>query len=158
MPGSPPKPPMSRRKTAAIGLAVVAAGLYPLAVATGLATARPGSVHAPLWVVGLTGACFVLAGTLILIPERQVRLRGFAVGVLVSAFAVIFDWVAFGPGERSFSGSLSFGGLALHSGGGALGGRIAFGGAALVMDAFALWVWYRWLRGPAPSPGSEPRD
>jgi ABC-type branched-subunit amino acid transport system permease subunit len=147
---------MSRRQSVLMGLVFVAAGAYPFAIGIGLAQARPGSVHAPLWVVALAGGCFVLVGALLLAPDRDVRLKGLVGGVLVTAMALIFDWVAFGPGERHFSGALSIGGMAARSGTGETGGRIAFGVAAVLLDAFALWGWYRWLRGlTEPTRGAQ---
>jgi len=150
--------PLPRRKAVLMGLAFVAVGLYPLAIGVGLATARPGSVHAPLWVVALAGTCFVLVGTVLAVPQGDVRLRGPLVGLVVTALAAIFDWVAFGPGERHFGGAMSFAGASIATGTSEASGRIAFGIAAAMLDAFALWGWYRWLRGPAPRAGGEPQS
>ena len=152
-PGAATVPPLTRRKAVLMGLAFVAAGAYPFAIGIGLVRPPPGSVHAPLWVVALAGGCFVLVGALLLVPDRDVRLKGLIGGVLVTAMALIFDWVAVGPGERHFSGGLSIGGMSARSATGETGGRIAFGVAAVLLDAFALWGWYRILR-----PGEAPAD
>ncbi len=140
-----------------MGLAFMAAGAYPFAIGIGLVAPRPGSLHAPLWVAALAGGCFVLVGALLLLPQQDARLRGLVGGVLVTAMALIFDWVAFGPGERHFSGGFSFGGLAARSGSDEASGRIAFGVAAVLMDALALWGWLRWLRSLA-GPGGGARN
>ncbi len=148
--------PLSRRNSILMGLAFIAMGLYPLAIGLGFATARPGSVHAPLWVVALAGACFVLVGTVLAVPQNDLRLRGLLVGLMVTALAAIFDWVAFGPGERHFSGGISFAGSSMRTGASEASGRIAFGIAAVILDAFAMWGWYRWLRG-SRAEGTGPR-
>jgi hypothetical protein len=86
-------------------------------------------------------------GVSLLTPQMNGRIRGFLVGVLVTCLALIFDWIAFGPGERHFSGAMSFGGSWIGSRSDGTSGRIAFGVAAAVLDLFAAWGWYRWLRG-----------
>ena len=151
-PTSAAQPPLSRRASIAAGLAFIAAGMYPLAIGLGFAAARPGSVHAPLWVVAIAGACFVFIGAAFAVPRGDVRLRGFLLGLVVTGLALVFDWVAFGPGERHFSGGVSFAGTALRAGSGETSGRIAFGIAAVVLDAFAAWGWYRWLQALANGP------
>jgi hypothetical protein len=128
------------------GLVAMAAGLAPMALATGFITPRPGSMRAPEWVVFLAGCTFFLAGWLILLPEQWVKIRGFLGGVLLTGFAAVFDWVAFGPGTRQFSAGLSIGPLSTSGSSSELTGRVVFGIAAASMSLFALWVWGRWLR------------
>lgn len=117
-------------------------------------------MRAPEWVVFLAGCTFFLSGWLILLSERWVRTRGFLGGLLLTGFAAVFDWIAFGPGERHFSGGLSIGPLSTSGSSGELTGRVVFGIAAASMSLFALWVWGRWLRSlleqdPTPSIESE---
>ena len=92
---------------------LMAAGLAPMALATGLLTPSPGNMRAPEWVVFLAGCTFFLSGWLILLPERWIKTRGFLGVVLLTGFAAVFDWVSFGPGERHFSGGLSIGPLSI---------------------------------------------
>ena len=61
-------------------------------------------------------------------------------------FASIFVWIAFGPGERRFSGGFSIGPLFTSSASSEMEGRIVFGIAAVLLSAFALWGTYAWLR------------
>jgi hypothetical protein len=149
---------LSRRGEIFAGLAAIAAGAWPLAIGLGVAKVDPRTVHAPLWVVAAAGACFVLAGMALLAPRDRVRLRGFAAGLVVTALAAVCDWIAFGPGERRFGQSISFAGAALRSSGGQISGRIAFGVGAVLLDAFALWAWYRWLKGDAAGPREKPQS
>ena len=72
-PTSAAQAPLSRRASIAAGLAFIAAGMYPLAIGLGFAAARPGSVHAPLWVVAIAGACFVFIGAAFAVPRGDVR-------------------------------------------------------------------------------------
>ena len=137
---------LTPRARLVFGLFAMAAGLAPMALATGLLTSRPGSMRAPEWVVFLAGCTFFLAGWLILLPERWVKTRGFLGVVLLSGFAAVFDWVSFGPGERHFSGGLSIGPLSTFGSSSELTGRIVFGVAAASMSLLALWIWGRWLR------------
>jgi hypothetical protein len=140
------------------GLASIAAGAWPLAIGLEIARVDPRTVHAPLWVVALAGACFVIAGMALLAPRENVRLRGFFAGLVVTALAAVCDWIAFGPGERRFGQSISFAGAAMRSGSGELSGRIAFGVGAVLLDAFALWAWYRWLKGDAARARENPQS
>jgi hypothetical protein len=61
--------------------------------------------------------------------------------LLVTCFALTFDWVAFGPGERKFSGSFSFGIAATGFQPGELFGRASFGVGAVVLDIWAIAMW-----------------
>lgn len=151
----PAQQPMTRRQSLFVGIAFIAVGVYPLAIGLGFAAARPGSVHAPLWVVAIAGACFIFIGAAFAAPREDTRLRGFLLGLMVTGLAIVFDWVAFGPGERHFSGGISFAGNAMRAASDETSGRIAFGIAAVILDAFAAWGWYRWLQALRGGPGAE---
>jgi hypothetical protein len=153
----PLKPQISRRTAIAMGLALIAAGAYPLALGLGLAAARHGRLHGPLWVAALAGTCFILVGALLLIPESSSRLRGFVGGVFVTALASTFDWIAFGPGERYFGAGFPAVAWSPHSGSSETSARIVFGLAAVILDAVALWGWVRWARDPGEPDGQSKR-
>jgi hypothetical protein len=83
------------------------------------------------------------------------------IGLTVSlGLALVFNWVAFFPGERHFSSTFSVPGVSISTGGGQLAGRILFGLGALLADAIvlhALWWQLRRARTPAPhDPGAPP--
>jgi hypothetical protein len=137
---------LSPRARLAMGLVFVLAGLPIMALATGLITPRLGSMHAPPWVVFLAGVSFSLVGLLILLPDTMGKFRGFLGAVFMVGFASIFVWIAFGPGERRFSGGFSIGPLFTSSASSEMEGRIVFGIAAVLLSAFALWGTYAWLR------------
>ena len=100
----------------------------------------------PEWVVFLAGGTFFLAGWLILLPEGWLKTRGLLAAMLLSAFAAVFDWISFGPGERHFSGGMSIGPLFSAAANDKDAGRIVFGIASVLMSLLAVWVWLRWLR------------
>ena len=98
----------------------------------------PGATH-------LIGLVFVVAGILPMLAAfdigPQAPLAGGLFGVLALAgLAAIGNWVAFGPGPRACSGSISLSwlwGAADFSG---LACRISFGLGALITDAFLCWM------------------
>jgi hypothetical protein len=89
------------------------------------------------------GLIFVFGGVLIALPTGRVRARRVFAALLVTAFAVCFDWIAFVPGERHFSGGISIGAGAFGFSPGALAGRIIFGIPAVLMTVAALVMWVR---------------
>jgi hypothetical protein len=100
------------------------------------------------------GLMFVFAGIVLALPPSYATWRNLVTALLMTCFAITFDWVAFGPGERHFSGSImGFGFLP-----GELMGRIAFGLFAVILDICAVAMWIgqcrRWFgRGAATGPG-----
>lgn len=149
--------PASPREMVGIGCIAAGAGGYFLLVGAGLlpVPGGPAKLHAPLWVVLCAGLIFFLAGAAIVLqvagranaqgelPEHAplwIRIAQYMIGVAIFAsFALIGSWIAFGPGERTFSGSIgSFeGGIAASI------GRTAFGIGAIIMwfgtAAFAIY-------------------
>jgi len=148
-------PELAPRTRLVLGLGMLAAALPPVLIAIGVIVPRPGTVHAPKWIVLLAGCLFVFGGVLILLPARMRLLRGFLGGLLVTALGVVFDWIAFGLGDRRFSGGMSIGPLFNSTGSDEAGGRIAFGIAGVLITLFALWAWGKWLRSLLASGADE---
>ena len=141
------------------GPLLLAAGGLGLAVAFGLIQLGPSRTHAPLWIVGAIGVSFAAMGLVLLLDGFAAlrRLRGWLAFVFLVSFAAVFNWVAFGPGERHFTTRTSVGsgavGVATVAEGGELGGRIVFGVFAVLLDLLIaspliLRVWRR-LRSPS---------
>ena len=65
---------------------------------------------------------------------------------VVGALAAVFNWVAFGPGPRAFSGGISIPFVSVSGPQSEWSGRVAFGAGAVLIDAFVLWVIVRGLR------------
>jgi hypothetical protein len=96
------------------------------------------------------GLMFVFAGILIGLPPRYASWRNLLATLLITCFALTFDWVAFGPGERKFSGSID--GIGFIPG--ELLGRSVFGFFAIILDILAIAMWSG--RGPRVfGPGAE---
>lgn len=147
--------PASPRTTFVCGLIAVALGLFLLLVGFGIVPVNPRSVHAPMWTIWGAGVAFMLAGLSISVgaihgvsptgdlPKNTgwwMRLFYYVVGlVIVGALASIGTWIAFGPGERNFSGTGFF---LLSAEGRNTTGRIIFGFGAvltwLIAIAFAI--------------------
>lgn len=122
----------------AIGAYFVLVGLNVLPPPGG-----PRNQHAPFWIVFCVGACFLLAGLALFIQAfghadqsgelpacapRWMKLAQFLICFTIFAgLALIASWVAFGPGERAFSGSFI---VSAHGNG--LFGRFVFGFGAVL--------------------------
>jgi len=144
-----------------IGAVAMAAGAYFFVVGADLLPipGGPANLHGPLWLVLCVGLAFCLAGVAIVIqifghasdrgdlPASApfwIRLLQYLIGVAIFAcFGLIGTWVAFGPGERHFSGTIPLADPATNT---AIG-RIVFGiGAAIVWlcaAAFAAFGFHR---------------
>lgn len=146
--------PTERRWMAAL---FVAFGMFMLAMAFGIVKPRPGSVHAPLWVLASVGMVFNLGGVLVFLVGREGvdSLRNMVVWCFVLALAIPFNWIAFGEGERHFSGSVSGFGVSQINALGEATGRWVFGGFALLMDFILIASLIRYLRG---KPAFDPQD
>lgn len=136
--------------TAAIGgyFALVGGGLLPI-------PGGPANLHAPLWVLFCVGLAFLLAGIALLVQRfgradargelpadapPLLRVIQYLTGVAIFvSFALIGSWVAFGPGERAFSGTLMFPDARTNE----ILGRALFGVGAIISwacaVAFAVW-------------------
>jgi hypothetical protein len=133
------------RQKIVIGTGIAAIGAYFLLVGVG-ALPLPSELHGPMWLVLCVGLVFLLAGVAVMVQgfgrgNEQGELAADAapwlraaqylcVGVIFAAFAAIASWIAFGPGERSFSGTLPMVGAI-----GAFIGRAMFG-----LSAIVLWL------------------
>jgi hypothetical protein len=142
-----------------LGPVLSVAGLLGVGVGFGLIELEPERVRAPLWVLGAVGVAFVSLGLNLLLEGMEAlrRFRGWLGFAFLVSFASVFNWIAFGPGERQFSSRSSFGsggvGVTTAAESGELGGRIAFGVFAVLMNLLIaspliLWLWRRgraWL-------------
>lgn len=145
---APPSPKMK----AVIGIAAGAAGLYFLLVGAGVlpVPGGPSNVNGPLWILLCAGLAFLLAGAAVILQAlARANDQGefpadapswlpaaqYLIGVAIFAcFGAIGSWIAFGPGERVFSGSLFF----LSNDANAVVGRAAFGIGAVIVWICAI--------------------
>ena len=137
--------PLSPQAKVYVGAACAAMGLLTLALGTHAALNVPHAtgddfMYAPAALV------FVFAGVLLALPPERAALTRLFGALLITCFAVTFDWVAFGPGERHFAGGLSLGGVGIGARPGELFGRAMFGVGAVMFDIVAVVLWVRLLR------------
>jgi len=130
--GSQRAQPLLGVVVAAIGLSVAGSGIY-------------GAIHvepfnADRLMAVPAGLMFVFAGVLLGLPPDG-KWRNLLATLLVTCFALTFDWVAFGPGEREFTGSIGGFGFMPSE----WVGRALFGAFAVVLDIIAIGMWTgRW--------------
>jgi hypothetical protein len=140
---------LSRRGAFAMAAVFIASGVVPILV--GLGVMRPSGDLPPAWVAVAAGLVFMCGGLAVAVdygiahgigpdgdfpPDTPfaIRLANFLLGsAIVGLLTGIFGWVAFGPGPRTFSSTLSLPFLPLHRQSGEMSGRIAFGAATLLL-------------------------
>jgi len=96
------------------------------------------------------GLMFLFAGILIALPPAYTKWRSLLATLVITCFALTFDWVAFGPGERRFTGNID--GIWFIPG--EMMGRAFFGLFAVVLDVCAVAMWVRQCRQMFGSDGS----
>ena len=151
-----------------MGTAFTAAGLMIVFIALDWIHVDPSSIHAPRWVLAVCGGIFALPGIGMLYyafvnlaggggragagragrgardgPPVLLKLIGLTVTV---GMAAVFGWVAFGSGERHFSGGIGLGPIHLGGSSSGAGGRVVFGIGAVLIGALAVWGVIAWLR------------
>jgi hypothetical protein len=143
-----------RERLFAGGIAV-SFGLFIILLACSVVKTEQPAGHVPMWLGGIIGMAFFLAGCAMLLgglggeasadgtlsaatPMWLRVLQLVMVLGVVAALAALATWISIGPGERQFSASIS---------GGAAGpanatlGRIVFGfGALLTWGMFILFA------------------
>lgn len=124
---------------AAMGLTVAGSGIY------GAIHAEPFNADSLMAVP--TGSTFVFAGGLLGLPPDS-KWRDLLATLLVTCFALTFDWVAFGPGERQFTGSI---GLLSNE----WVGRTLFGAFSVLLDVLAIAMWTGRVKGQAIRPSDS---
>jgi len=154
----------------AMGLVGMAVGTIPLLAWLGILPTRPPAPgDAPAWIGGAIGLAFFLAGVVAMLrgvagasdstgelpvtAPRALRAANSLLAMPIPVLlALLFTWVALGPGERHFSIGASNGGSAIamgHSAGGDTIGRIAFGfGAVLgwiIVGSMLVSLARRWF-------------
>jgi hypothetical protein len=148
--------PLSRRGALLVGSLCVAAGCPPILIATGVMTGNlsPG---VPSWVGVAAGLVFVFGGAAVIVghavaagvgpdgdlpPGTPIAVRAtqyFLGFCIVGLLLAVSAWVAFGPGERHFSTTVSsFAGTTRSSQASERTGRIVFGMGAIAIGIF--WV------------------
>jgi len=138
----------SRGQRDAFGLIALLVGAGIMGVASGLWPDTLRGLNAPVWVLLAGGGLIALAGASLASHGRTPPwVQTVIANCIVTLFAAIPAWIAWGGSRRGFSASGGLGGTSL-----ALGvdladlGRMVFAGSAIVMGLIALTVWIAWLR------------
>jgi len=134
------------KPTIPVGVLFAGIGLYFVLVGVGVlpVPGGPRNLNAPLWVVVCAGLAFLLGGLAVIVgaagganekgtlpknaPAWMKAAQQLLVIAIFGVLAAMGTWVAFGPGDRQFSGNVPlFGGI------GEFVGRGVFGFGAVVM-------------------------
>lgn len=137
----------------AVGLALCAAGIGFAAYGL-LDPAAP--IQPDRFIALPVGIVFASAGVLLAFPGASLKWRSVCGTLLIAGFAVISNWIAFGPGERHFSGSVGGAGIAVSGPVGELTGRIAFGIGAVLLDAVLIFSLVKLFKLFAAPPDARP--
>ncbi len=131
-------------------------GLFVMLISFDIIPTPPENFNAPRIVVAAAGLVFALAGIMIFIggsfsqEEMNTPLLAWVWFVLklvvMAAFSSVFLWVGFGPGEREFQTTSSFGGVTTTGEGSSSFGRFLFGGAGVLFGLITLWVSFAQFR------------
>jgi hypothetical protein len=131
-----------------------APGAFLLGIATDAVPYDPAKVHAPAWVLAIAGAMFIACGFVVLANgfQRAAWVGRVAGPCVLLGLAAIANWVAFGDGDRHFSGGLEIAGTSASGPVNEVTGRAAFGFAALLLDLVTVvWIW-QWSFGKRDPP------
>ena len=146
---------LTPRGAIAFGVLFMACGTYPVLAGLGMVPMNP-TPGTPAWVVVATGGMFILAGLAIIVdyamagplqadgslPESAplfLRVTQYVLGLaIVGLMFAVFAWIAFGPGQRQFSSSISLPFWSSSGRSSERSGRIAFGIGAGFMGLFLV--------------------
>ncbi len=118
-------------------------GVWILLVALDVVPTDPSTLYAPRWVMGLCGLVFLGAGALIWINlHGSPWMSDTAAFVIIASMALVASWIAFGPGDRHFGGSIGLGPISVGTANSTLG-RIVFGFCAVTTWMIALIPLWR---------------
>jgi hypothetical protein len=130
-----------------VGIIVLLVGAGILALGSGVHPPLLAGAHAPTWVLLAVGGIFTLPGLILLSQGRTPPwLQALLGNCVITLFAIVPAWVAWGGDPRAFSSAAGFFGL-FASFSFANFGRIVFAGSALLIGLVACFIWLRWISG-----------
>ena len=133
----------SRRAEVAAGLLVIAGGLGVAALAAGHLFGQAGRLE-PV-VVMIAGMILVFVGAILVVPERNKALRAWFGALMITCIALLFDWLAFGPGEHHAARTANSN-LGLRTHFWEVPGQVMMLSGAVLFNLMALWAWLRTRR------------
>ncbi|MBM3373122.1 MAG: hypothetical protein FJY44_04540 [Betaproteobacteria bacterium] len=135
------------------GPAFFAMGLLVFGVLTGQVPANPGALRVQPAILGLIAFLFCTSGLGLMMARWQPKLAGFLGVIAFCCFVGLFNWIAFGPGDREFTRGKSGGSATPVS---ELESRLVFGLFAGALDILILYGLYHGLK--RRSAAARPRD
>jgi len=132
--------PLSRRGQVTVGLLVIALGFGVAAIAAIHLIMPPGKAVLDPVVVLIAGFAFAFGGAILVVPERRGRTRASFGALMITSVALLFDWVAFGPGEHHAKGGVAH----LRE----MSRHVLLASGAVLFNLMALWAWFRARRMP----------
>jgi divalent metal cation (Fe/Co/Zn/Cd) transporter len=122
----------------AYGLLLIVVGALPLSVAFGVLPVDEADVHAPMWVVAVSGIAILIAGCMIILGNHSWA-NDLLAGVLCLLFGVIGVWVALFSSSEGFSGGIPL----LSNAANVTLARWVFGGGALISFSISAYAFRR---------------
>jgi hypothetical protein len=140
-----------------MGILSLAAGVVIILIALDWIHVPPSSIHAPRWVLAICGGVFAVPGVAMLYygivngfggearPPGAMSQDGFTVVgwlvglVVMCGVTTVASWIAFGPGERTFTGGIGVGGVGVGGRSSGTGGRVVFGIGAVLTGVLTIW-------------------
>jgi hypothetical protein len=131
-----------------MGTAFAAGGVFPILAAFDVGPFKSSSINGPPW-IGIAAGSIFLAGAFFIWfhgpATRRPWLGGLFAFAMVSAFASLTNWIAFGPGPRECSSTVSLAMFTTARWVTGLECRIAFGIGAVMCNGLLLLIAGRGL-------------
>ena len=146
----------SRWTMVVLGLLVAAMAIFPMLDALEFFPGSVSRMNAPPWVVFLAGSLFFIVGMWVfllgVVGGASANTIGGGVGLIIFlGLAAIFNWIAFGGGDRNdCSGGISAFGIGLERAVAEMECRAGFGWCALLLDFLLLRGIAWWIVQRAP--------
>jgi hypothetical protein len=137
-----------RTKYLLIGLGTMALGLLVILMSANVIRVPDATFEAPRWLVGCAGLSFLLAGAAVALARPgaapgTVAANPYFGGAAGLVLVLILNWIAFGVGQRHFSGGIALPFVSWSGASSEWTGRAAFGIGALLADVIVAWVLVR---------------
>jgi hypothetical protein len=138
----------TRRSQVTAGLLAITMGLGVAALAAAQLVIPPDKPVLDPVVGSAGGLAFAFMGAILLAPERRGRMKASFGALMITFIALLFDWVAFGPGERH-SAAVGHGyGSQMRE----MSRHLLLASGAVLFNLMALWAWIRARRGAWKKP------
>jgi len=129
----------ARRAQIAAGLLVIVVGFGVSAIAATQIGKPPGKFAFDAVAAAIVGLGLAFTGAILVVPERHAGFRALIGALMITSIALLFDWVAFGPDERRFTGSVTNANMNVRSHFWEVPGRVLLVSGALLFNLMALW-------------------